>query len=354
MAQKLYEESNIEAIASAIRVYTGDTRVLYDPNNEPVVKVSKTANANSFTDYDSAGYGNKQDVFDVVTIKGAAKLKVTMAYQTENATYDYVQVMEGETATASGTKYGGSTKTTTELDINGDAVTFYFHSDSSICTYMGYYAEIRGYDANGNPLSETPNTYKVADMAIGIADIRNALDKELASIFDGTVKEFNIPDGTTKLSAYCLYGRGSLHTVTIPETVTYIGDRVFYNCTNLNSINLPSGLTYLGGYVFYNCNKLSITEIPLGVSLIDIYAFYDNAMPSFTIHQNVTTIKAKAFAYCDNLATVTFKGTPSSIAEDVFLSCSNLATINVPWSEGAVANAPWGATNATINYNYTS
>jgi hypothetical protein len=25
----------------------------------------------------------------------------------------------------------------------------------------------------------------------------------------------------------------------------------------------------------------------------------------------------------------------------------------VPWAEGAVANAPWGATNATINYNYT-
>jgi hypothetical protein len=31
---------------------------------------------------------------------------------------------------------------------------------------------------------------------------------------------------------------------------------------------------------------------------------------------------------------------------------TNLMTINVPWSEGEVINAPWGASNATINYNY--
>lgn len=50
---------------------------------------------------------------------------------------------------------------------------------------------------------------------------------------------------------------------------------------------------------------------------------------------------------------MTFKGTPSSINSNAFNSCINLLTINVPWAEGAVANAPWGATNATINYNYT-
>lgn len=42
-----------------------------------------------------------------------------------------------------------------------------------------------------------------------------------------------------------------------------------------------------------------------------------------------------------------------TIATDAFEGCTNLTAINVPWAEGAVANAPWGATNATINYNYT-
>jgi hypothetical protein len=53
------------------------------------------------------------------------------------------------------------------------------------------------------------------------------------------------------------------------------------------------------------------------------------------------------------LVSLTFEGTPESIANAAFVACDNLTTINVPWAEGAVANAPWGATNATITYGYT-
>jgi hypothetical protein len=48
---------------------------------------------------------------------------------------------------------------------------------------------------------------------------------------------------------------------------------------------------------------------------------------------------------------MTFKGTPTNIATDAFYNCRNLLDIYVPWAEGEVANAPWGATNATIHYN---
>ena len=51
---------------------------------------------------------------------------------------------------------------------------------------------------------------------------------------------------------------------------------------------------------------------------------------------------------------LTFQGTPETISKTAFRYCDNLTTINVPWAEGAVANAPWGATNATINYNYVA
>lgn len=49
---------------------------------------------------------------------------------------------------------------------------------------------------------------------------------------------------------------------------------------------------------------------------------------------------------------MTDKGTPTNLTSEAFKNCTNITTINVPWSEGAVANAPWGATNATINYDY--
>lgn len=60
-----------------------------------------------------------------------------------------------------------------------------------------------------------------------------------------------------------------------------------------------------------------------------------------------------AFYLCQELAKVQFQGTPQALSSNCFISCSALTTINVPWGEGEVANAPWGATNATINYNYT-
>lgn len=70
-----------------------------------------------------------------------------------------------------------------------------------------------------------------------------------------------------------------------------------------------------------------------------------------------------AFGGCENLETVTFLRTPEDAATTpkrgynystaTFRNCPNLKTINVPWAEGAVSGAPWGATNATINYNYT-
>ena len=69
--------------------------------------------------------------------------------------------------------------------------------------------------------------------------------------------------------------------------------------------------------------------------------------------KEITSIGDYAFSGCTNLQTITFKGKPTTIGSTAFQNCSNLITINVPWAEGDVAGAPWGATNATINYNYT-
>ena len=56
-----------------------------------------------------------------------------------------------------------------------------------------------------------------------------------------------------------------------------------------------------------------------------------------------------AFYNCTGLTSVTFKGTLSQISNTAFKNCTNLTNIYVPWAEGAVAGAPWGATNATIH-----
>ena len=106
---------------------------------------------------------------------------------------------------------------------------------------------------------------------------------------------------------------------------------MFSECSNLALTSLPSGITSIGISAFENCPKLALTSLPNGL----------------------TSIGNNAFRNCTGLTSITFTGKPTNIANNVFNGCTNLTTINVPWAEGAVANAPWGATNATIHYGYT-
>ena len=110
-----------------------------------------------------------------------------------------------------------------------------------------------------------------------------------------------------------------------------IRDYAFYACENLALTTLPSGITNIGNSAFAACTNLALTTLPSGITNIDDYAFVE----------------------CSSLVSLTFEGTPENIGASAFADCNNLTTINVPWAEGAVANAPWGAENATINYGYT-
>lgn len=117
----------------------------------------------------------------------------------------------------------------------------------------------------------------------------------------------------------------------VPKEVTKIGASAFNACAVLKTVKIHDGVTSIKSYAFNSCMNLKLEEIPAGV----------------------TEIQPSAFVACRGLTKLTFKGTPTTIGEDAFRGCTNLVTINVPWAEGEVANAPWGATNATINYNYT-
>lgn len=103
-----------------------------------------------------------------------------------------------------------------------------------------------------------------------------------------------------------------------------------YAFTGVAINEIPGGVEHIGVSSFMQCPQLKIVEVP----------------------ETVKTIGKFAFKYCSHLTTVTFGGTPTELAEDVFYACDKLTTINVPWAENEVANAPWGATEATINYNY--
>lgn len=156
---------------------------------------------------------------------------------------------------------------------------------------------------------------------------------------------YEIPD-------YAFENCSNLKEITILEGVKSIGKEAFLKCKGLTSISIPSSVTRIGQQAFALCQKLTSIEFSEGLQGIHILAFmYCSSLSSITIPSTVVSILSQAFDSCSNLTTVTFKGTPQHIYNNIFRGCTNLTDIYVPWSEGEVANAPWGATNATIHYN---
>lgn len=203
-----------------------------------------------------------------------------------------------------------------------------------------------------------------------ITRISGNITSALAAIAD---KGVTVPDGSTSDALASLIasieagGSGAddsfkeviertAVTPTLPNNLTGVGEYAFYNCTKLALTSLPAGVAVVGKYGFYGCKKLAITKLPDGFLTVSNYAFYGcTSITSMEFPQTLKNIAEYAFENCTGLTEVTFKAKPSGfMGSSAFKGCTNLLTINVPWAEGAVKNAPWGATNATINYNYVA
>ena len=217
MAQEYaISETTLTALADAVRKNVGETKLIQTGVGEPEVKISKTTNATSFTEH-SGGYGNNKALYDVVSFPGASKIVVDIAYQTESTNYDYVQIAVGSVSSAPSTstypKYGGTTLTRKELTFEDtDTITFYFKTDSSTDAYLGYYAECRAYDKEGNifrPLiyEEVPNTMTVDTMISTINNLSGNITIQSINVADSASTAFQtltLETDSNKNNIWCI------------------------------------------------------------------------------------------------------------------------------------------------------
>lgn len=164
--------------------------------------------------------------------------------------------------------------------------------------------------------------------------------------------------------------------IVFPDDITFIGDYAFY-CRRVKSVS-GNGIIEIGARSFAKETVLQYPDDVFTFNLPNlerakVYAFgYVNwgnlpvvctaytidgssfeggkNMPSLKLTR-ATTIGADIVYRQNQLATIIINSTPNSISTNAFRTASLLTDIYVPWSEGDVANAPWGATSATIHYN---
>lgn len=165
----------------------------------------------------------------------------------------------------------------------------------------------------------------------------------------------SLPSGISNINNYTFSGCTNLSLTELSSEITSIGEGAFSNCKKISFTSLPSSIKRIGAYAFNVCDNLALTSLPSGITSIGNYTFGNCKNLALTkLPSGVTSIGSYAFLSCSGLTSITFEGTPTSIDSTAFNNCNNLTDIKVPWAEGAVANAPWGATNATITYNYTA
>lgn len=218
----------------------------------------------------------------------------------------------------------------------------------------------------------------------------------VSGVADGmTATTVTIPGAVNGLPVRSV-GAGAFGTLTgvtkviFTETPVSIADDAFSGCDSLATIVMPAasdillGSPWGGGYVrprfeiggvvyrrhsttstnryiidgltsAFSGGKIEFVDYIGNTPVYEIDASSFKGKTTITevvIPATVKAVEASVFANCTGLIKVTFLGKPLSIPATAFSGCTNLLTLNVAWAEGALENAPWGATNATINYNY--
>ena len=172
-------------------------------------------------------------------------------------------------------------------------------------------------------------------------------------VYAPNCERIRFPDTLTQRHA--IAGLTSLKEIDLSsELYTTISDYYCSRMVGLEKVQICPQTTILPRNSFEHC--YSLNEINLENITNFAQACLDNDFSltgAIVFNAGLTQIAATAFR-ATNITSITFQNPTDNlptIANNSFQQCNGLLDIYVPWAEGAVANAPWGATKATIHYN---
>jgi len=130
-------------------------------------------------------------------------------------------------------------------------------------------------------------------------------------------------------------GCGFTCELQLPEKLKYIGFHAFYNCRNLyGELHLPSQLEYIGYGAFEECKNLTGSlEIPQSVTELYGQCFDGcNFNGTLTLHDGITVIGYRAFAYNSLKGELKLPKGLVMIGDDTFNSCDFSGELTIPAS----------------------
>lgn len=182
-----------------------------------------------------------------------------------------------------------------------------------------------------------------------------------------TAEKVILPSTLQVIGKHAFDGCVNLKYVFIPEGVTEIPNSCFKGCTSLSQVVLPDSLITIGDNAFEDCTSLRTLSFPSHLRSVYDYAFMHSGLETFNpsiAKGSRCHIFDKAFAFCENLKTVTLNhGIDAGFM--CFLRCANLEEVTFADEHhgrpGAVATMLIGCDNlkkiivpAYSKYNFNS
>lgn len=185
-----------------------------------------------------------------------------------------------------------------------------------------------------------PKNLKNWDEAFSCSTIQTlTLPSTLTEIPAGSFKSCNhlysidIPFSVTKIGAYA-FAYTALTNVLLPNQLEYLGCSAF-NGTNITALVIPDSVNEVGGFYYYgegspvhNCKKLTTITIGKNTPNLDLFNLgaCEN-LKEISIH-GTTRISAKAFNVCKKVTTVNIDPGVEYIGESAFANCNALTKVN--------------------------
>ena len=196
----------------------------------------------------------------------------------------------------------------------------------------------------------------------------------------------SLPDSVVAIPQNAFSGCSALTWRTLPGNITSIGNSAFNGCIKLLGFDLPPKVATIGSYAFSSCSRFARITMPDTLSSIENYFLSGTTVKNVRLPMAMATWIANLFGGCSTVEAIEAPGVATvassaltsgsgstqntalktltlgspgnpvmSIASNAFSPAKNATdlTITVYTINGEasdVSGAPWGATNASVQY----
>lgn len=219
-----------------------------------------------------------------------------------------------------------------------------------LSAYECYLAAMSGnYDIAKLPKPTSELLYALRNVVLKLSGNEEPFEIEGTEFSFKNVKSVIIPDSYTSIGKAAFANSSNLEKITIPDSILSIEGSAFSQCTKLKEITIPKNVTSIGDRVFSGCTSLVNVLIPGNVSSLGIYCFGGcTSLKSVTIASlKITTIPSNLLYNCVGVE-INVPSSVTTIASDAFKG--DRLIINIAKPENSISGAPWGGTNATVNW----